>query len=192
MIYYHLERRKRKEKQKMNERLAGVIVGAVFGVVIMLLILKVFLKRKNITGEYDERQTLIIGKGYKYGLFGMCACECILAALSSLEVTLPVVEPAVHFCVIAIGILIFACYAVWNGAYWGILSEAQYKNSVRVIAAIAVLNFISPVIAISKGTFIEDGKLQSPFINLVCGLMLTVILLLTFIRSRIRDDETEE
>ena len=181
-----------KGDREMNERTAGVVIGAIVGALIMSLIIKVFLKRKKLSGEYDERQTLIIGKGYKYGLFGMCICECILAALSSLEISLPIIEPAVHFCVIAIGITVFASYAVWNGAYWGIVTEAQYRSSIRVLAAIGAVNLIFSAISIVKGTFIENGQIQSPFINLTCGLMIAVILLLTLIRSRISNDEEEE
>ena len=176
----------------MNERAAGMLVGMAVGIVLIALLFKVYLKRKNLKTEYDERQTLIIGTAYKYGFFGMAMYECLFTVLSSLDISLPATYPVIHFTAVVVGVLIFACYAVWNGAYFGIFSDAQHKAYVRLLIAIGVVNFISAGVSIAAGDLISDGQLQSPFINLLCGIMMILIPVLSYFRSRATDDETEE
>ena len=52
----------------MNVEMAlGMVTGLVLGLILFIIILKVTKKDGKIKCQYDERQELARGKGFKYG-----------------------------------------------------------------------------------------------------------------------------
>ena len=56
---------------------------------------------------------------------------------------------------------------------------------------VAAINIISPVIAISNGETVENGKLQAPFINLMCGILFVAVIVALIVRN-IADKRAED
>lgn len=93
----------------MDAPLIIFIVALVF----LLLAIKFGSKKAN----YDERQELIRGKGFKYGFLAMMLVDALLA------VAVRKVQLAPQLLVLTplfIGLWIFSIYVLWNSAYFAI------------------------------------------------------------------------
>ena len=93
----------------MDDLLIIFIVALIF----LLLAIKFGGKKAN----YDERQELIRGKGFKYGFLTMILVDALLAvAVRKIQLApqLLVLTP------LFIGLWVFSIYVLWNSAYFAI------------------------------------------------------------------------
>ena len=90
-----------------------LLIIFIMALIFLLLVIKFGGKKAN----YDERQELIRGKGFKYGFLAMIIVDAFLAVVVrkiQLEQQLLVLTP------LFIGLWVFSIYVLWNSAYFAI------------------------------------------------------------------------
>ena len=70
--------------------------------------------------------------------------------------------------------------------------SANFVNIALVAVLAGGINFAVAVMAIIKGNMIEDGMLQTPFVNLICGLMFVVVGVEMLLKKRVDAAAEEE
>ena len=154
-------------------RTTGLAVGVLIGLLICVILFKFMNRDKGILTKYDEKQEIERGKGYKWGFYALLICEALQAIVGSSGMKIPLEPFSLHFIAIVIGVLVQVMYCVWHDAYVGINTNLGRFALVAVLAG--GINFAVAIMAIIKGNMIEDGMLQTPFVNLICGLMFVVM-----------------
>ena len=76
-------------------KLVGSLVGFVIGIVLVLIVSKFANKNRKVKTEYDERQKVLRGEGYKYGFYAMAIYAALNTILGIADCALPV-EPSVY------------------------------------------------------------------------------------------------
>lgn len=178
----------------------GVVVGIIITIAAMILIAFAIFKLGNKDGrvktEYDERQKIVIGEGYKYAFWTLAALLVVLQIAVEVESDFGESEliqsslGPLTFALIIASILVFCVYSIWNGAYWGLNNNKKYY--IITLAIIGGVNVIIGVAAIMSDGLVVDGALSGAFVNLTCGLLMAVVLGAAWIKDRIdkaSDDE---
>lgn len=167
----------------------GLMIGVIFGIIIAVLLVRYMNRDKKLKTQYDEMQQKARGKAFCYAFYTVIILEAVLIFVSLFDLRLPMTDAVLHFTVIVIGILVLAGYCIWHDAYIG-LNTNMKRYSVIVIAAGAI-NLLSGIMAIANGSMVADGQLQTPFINLLCAIMLIIVGILMFIKKEIDSGEEE-
>lgn len=178
----------------------GVVVGILVTIAAMVLIVFAIFKLGNKDGrvktEYDERQKIVIGEGYKYAFWTLAALLVVLQI--GVEVERDFGESSLiqsslgplTFALIIASILVFCVYSIWNGAYWGLNSNK--KSYIIILAVIGVVNVFIGVAAIMIDGLVVNGALSGAFVNLTCGLLMAVVLVAAWIKDRIEKNSDDE
>ena len=169
-------------------RSAAWAVGVAVGLVIALILLRYMNRDHKIRTEYDEMQKAIRNKGYMYGFYTMLIVEALLC-LAPASLRIPAVPMVIHFLPIFLGILVQAGYCIWKGAYVGL--NTNMKRYMIVAVAASLINFLAFFMAWTGGGLVEDGVLQTPFVNLLCALMFAVLGIVALLRRAADRGESE-
>lgn len=165
----------------------GMLIGLLFGLALTVLILRYVNSDRRTRTEYDEMQKIIRGDGYRIAFVAVMVMEALCCLTDS--VLQRIAEPIViHFTVILMGVLVQAGYCVWKGAYVG--QNTKLNRFIVVCVLITILNFAMAYLAFRGGNMLQDGVLQAPFVNFLCGLMFTVLGVVGLIR-KLTDREVE-
>ncbi len=167
---------------------AGFAVGVAVGLILVVIILRFVNRNKKIATEYDERQKIIRGEGYKIAFYAVVIYEAVMCALAPLYESLPVEPYMLHAVAIFFGVLVQVCYCIWKGAYVG--QNTNLPRFVVLMTIISLFNLFIAFMAWRKGYLFIDGKMQAQGVNLACGLMFAVIGLVGLIR-KLTDREEE-
>ncbi len=158
----------------MNEyaigRSLGAAVGILIGIVLVVIIFKIANKNHKVKSEYDERQEIARGKGFRLAFYTIVIYAAINVVLGMAELSLPMDPAVMAFSYIIVGALVDVEYCIWNDCYWG-----MNNNKVRYTIAfmiIGLINLIVPIGAAINGGLILDGVLSTPGINLLCSVLL--------------------
>ena len=175
-----------------TEYVAGFIVGFLLVFVAIFVVRMIVSKKLGgvPTGKcnFDERQELVRGKAFKYGFFTMMACNIILGfGPDILEVELPMANSVAMFLSLAIGLVVFASYAIWNEGYFSL--NERPKSMMILFGFIAVVNTISAIMNYHQGKMFADGKLTFFAMNAVCAGMFVLIFIVLFAKSIARKHE---
>lgn len=170
--------------------MTGTAIGIMVGFLICIIVFKFFNKDGKAGTKYDEMQERTRGKAYKYAFWCMTACEVVLCVLSSGNMQLPLDGISLHFSTILVGVLVQVSYCIWKDAYIGL--NTNTKRFVIVSIVIGLCNFVGAYGAIRSGSMIIDGKLQSPFVNLLCGILFVIVGAEIFIKYMVDQRETRE
>lgn len=157
----------------MSARGMGAITGFIIGLLICLILFVFCNNNRKVKHEYDERQEIIRGRGYKYGFYTGLFYMAFLTLWPLTEIELPITDTVLVFIGIVLSISVMCIYSIWNDAYW-----AMNNNTTRyivVFVAATMINLLVPIVAIVNGTMVEDGVLQAPAINLLCGVIFLVV-----------------
>lgn len=154
-------------------KVIGVITGLIVGAIIVAIIAKIANKNHTFKTEYDERQKVLRGQGYRYGFYGMIILATFNILLGIAGVELPMEPAVVPFVYIVVGVLINCVYCILKDAYWG-LNNNRIRYIIIFIAT-GIVNLIVPIRAAVCGELIVDGKLSLPGINLLCSAMLLLV-----------------
>jgi len=152
---------------------AGVTVGIIVGLIITVIILKIVNTDHKSKTEYDERQKAVRGRGYMYAFYAIVGFELIMSLLEMSGITLPVENASIHFAGILIGAIVLCCYCIWNDGYWGLNNNPRKYYVIFILTA--VLNVIPIVGAVREGRLMEDGKLTTPFLNIMVLIMIAIV-----------------
>lgn len=140
--------------------------------------------------EYDERQELVRGRGYKYGFITLA----VYYALDYMVLNIFEREWAQQHVDILIGILlgigVYAIYCIMNEAFLS-LRENQ-KRYIITLVFVMICNAAGAAVPLISGeSLIEDGRITSNCINLFCALLLTIILFVMALKQTMikREDD---
>lgn len=172
--------------------LAILPIGIMAGIIMVVIVLKFSNRDHRMTTEYDERQQKIRGKAYQYAFYTLVVCEVVHMAVDMGKIELPVEGAVIHFSNIIIAGLVLAGYCVWHDVYWG-LNNDRRRYAISFIA-LAALNAIPVVGAVKNDSLIVDGRLSTPFINLMVLVMMAVLAVMLIIKEVIEKkiEESEE
>ncbi len=161
----------------------GFIVGALVGLVLCIVLIKALLGWKGACRrEYDERQQLAIGKGYKYGYYAMLIYIAVYALFDLMT--------GIHWCEVYTGLFIgvllsvgiFGVVCIRNDAYLPLKqSPCRYITMFLVLGA---LNLgIGALHYVDEGTFVENGMLNNSIVNPLVGLLLVVLAVALWVKT---------
>ena len=161
----------------MNNRdyMMGFAVGLVVVIILFVIIWKVN-GRAPMKGEYDERQDLIRGRGYKYAFFSVIGLLAVYMIAEGWAGQLPVAGSIVAFAILLVGVMIYAIYCMRNGAFFGI--HNNYKSYRIILIAVVLINALSAYLHIRAGEMIVDGQLTlGPTMQVLTTICFAVILI---------------
>ena len=98
---------------------AGVACGILTGLIAAVAMIKAVRKDGRLKCRYDERQTLVLGKSFKYGFYVLIIClilDIFLGHLAEAYVEHGVLE----FLCVVVGIIVEAGYAIWHDGYFSL------------------------------------------------------------------------
>ncbi len=170
-------------------RLTGVAVGIFVGLIICAVLFRFANTNKKLKSEYDERQRAIRNLAYKYAFYTVMFYEVLMLVLGIGNVQIPAPAYAIHFFGIILGCTVLGVYCVWKDVYWGMNNDR--KRYIMVFAVAIALNLIPVIASIMGASFITDGQVNMPVINLMV-LMMLFALFVTFILKRIVDKRENE
>lgn len=153
--------------------LAGIICGFIVGIILVAMILRYTKTNGKVKCEYDERQEIIRGKGFKYAFFTLLIFNALYGMID-LTLERPVADNIVVLMTgIILSVLVYAGYAIWHECYF-----ALNENPVKVLVSfgiISAVNFVLTGIYASEGWLVYDGKLTFYCTNFLAGMMFVVI-----------------
>lgn len=165
----------------MAGKAVGMIVGAIVAFVICFVAFRKLNKNGKSKTEYDERQKAIRDEGFKYGFWTLSAYLLVLIFLDSLEIELPMTQGIIYILGYFVAISVVIVHSIWNEAYFGI-NNIQ-KRWYYFMAIVGVANFAIAILGAVNGEMIVDGKVSSPCVNLLCGLLFVVVLVTTVAKN---------
>lgn len=166
----------------------GVLIGVAIGVLVVIIVLTATKKNDTLRSQFDERQELVRGKGFKYGFFTMMSCNGIAAILTLFPNSVPMDTPCMIALSLFAGIVVFACYCIWNDGYFS-LNENR-KSIMIFLVFVGILNLVIGIRNVLSGDAIQDGRLTFEGLNLMCGAVF-IIIFAVFVAKAIRDRKEE-
>ena len=100
-------------------KLIGVITGFVIGLALVVIIAAICNKNRKMKTEYDERQQILRGKGFKLGFYAMVIWAALNIVLSVAGFAIPAKPEILAFSYIVVGVLADVVYCIFHDAYWG-------------------------------------------------------------------------
>ena len=167
---------------------AGVACGILTGLIAAVAMIKAVRKDGRLKCRYDERQTLVLGKSFKYGFYVLIIClilDIFLGHLAEAYVEHGVLE----FLCVVVGIIVEAGYAIWHDGYFS-LNEYP-RRIVFVFLAIFLMNLVISIRYMHEGELIKDGVVTLFATNLICAVLLLVIVLMILARYAYRKRQDE-
>lgn len=180
----------------MNEYKIGVLVGVLIGCLLITVFIRIILKKIRTNGrircEYDERQELSRGKGFKYGFFTLLIMNMLLAFYNEIAVQ-PITDIYnMQIMTSCIGILVYVIYCIWHDCYFALNERRKTLLIIFVFAGIS--NFalgISHVEEYFHGKAAADGMMNGTG-NIMIGFMFLVIFAVLLLKELKDRKENEE
>lgn len=167
----------------------GFLTGIIAGCVLLLLFIR--LSKRNGAGKcnFDERQQIVRGRGFKYGFFAWLIFDaiCIVTDIGLEERFMDM--SLTLLCGMLVGLAVYASYCIWNDGY--VSFNQSPKRIMAILAAGGVLNLVCAVYRFQQG-MLENGKLT--FLN-GSNLLVAVtalFLLAVFIAKQCTDRRDTE
>lgn len=167
------------------ERLLGFSAGIIIS---LLLTAALILVTRGKMGkgicEYDERQELVRGRGFKYAFFTLMIYEFMTGLMEKLLEIRWWDTLTGNIMGIVLAISIFAVYCIWNDAY--ISLGEQLKRLYFLLGIGGLLNLIVAFSNLHCEGAETEGGLGIWIVNLAIGLMSLLLCVILFIRDRFR------
>ena len=168
-------------------RTLGLVSGLALGIIIALVVLRLTKTNGRIKCEYDERQALIRGKGYKLSFFILLFYMVLYGLTTVMEIRIPADNFVVMMLGVCLAVVAQVVYCVWNEAYVS-LNENPRKLIIAFVL-IAVVNIAMGVSSVIEGTVVVDGVLTFHCINLVAGIMCLLVIIFIMLRRHYASEE---
>lgn len=164
------------------------VIGLVIGLLVVAICLAVSKKGDETKNQFDERQELVRGIGFKYGFFTLMISNAVLLFLKVLEVPLFSNLEVAMTASIVVGVAVFASYCIWNDGYFA-LNENR-KSLLIMLGLIGLMNIVIGIGNLMAGVVIENGALTFRSTNLFCALLFLVIFVVLLLKQ-IKDGKEE-
>lgn len=172
-----------------TEMFAGVVCGIIVGIILVVILLKITKTNGKIKCEFDERQEMIRGRGFKYGFYTLLIYDAVYGVVD-LTVEKPYADNLLMLVIgIAISVVVYAGYAIWHESYFA-LNESPRKFLIA-FAAVAVINLAIAGINAKRGILIQEGQLTWYGTNLVAGIMFLAIMLVLGVKLLVVKKEAD-
>ena len=172
----------------MNSKdyIVGFAVGLLFVAFIFFIVWKI-KGAASLKGEYDERQELVRGRGYKYALFAVMGVLALYMITEAWAGALPVPGSVIAFTTILIGAIVYALYCMKNGAFFGV--NNSYKAYRIILILVVLTNGISAFLHVRAGELIVNGQLTlGPSMQILAVLGFAIVWIAMEVQIR-RDRE---
>lgn len=155
----------------MNTNLI-IVMGMALIFLICVVIAVIKKKKGYLKCNYDERQKAIQGRAYKYGFFAIGIYQLFNGAICA--DTKPWADVLdMNFVGLAIGIFVYAFYAIWNDAYASV--NENLKSRVWMFAIITSIYAITFIFCILLNKPIE-------IIQLAGGILFFAITIVSVVK----------
>ncbi|MBQ8924481.1 MAG: hypothetical protein IJ053_06765 [Lachnospiraceae bacterium] len=165
-------------------------IGFVVGFLLVLFVCGIFIlaRKKAIgKGEYDERQELVRGRGYKLGFFTFAICNMVILCLSDGDHVMYIDVDAAMIISVLISTVVFAVYCIINDGYFGLVEKPL--SSILVLLGIGIMNFA--IGFANRSEWVVDGRLKFPIVSLACGIAMLVVSVTGLIKLGLNKREEE-
>lgn len=165
----------------MNTNLITVMVMAL---IFLICVVIAFIKKKKgyLKCNYDERQKAIQGRAYKYGFFAIGIYQLFNGAIcADAKPWADVLD--MNFVGLAIGVFVYASYAIWNDAYVSI--NENLKSSILLFTIITVAYAVSFIFCILLNKPVEVIQLVGGFLFFA----ITIVSVVKLIYDKIHNEE---
>ena len=167
--------------------MTGTATGLITGIAVGLIVVFFALRKLNDDGKaktkYDERQKAVRGMAYTYGFWTMLAANAIMLVLSTTNFDVAKLGPCLYFLPIFAGIVVQVSYSIFNDGYVGLNTNMKKYTIFMII--VTVFNIGVALLAFINGKMFTNGRLQGPFLNLLCGLLFFVVAVDLLIKQAI-------
>ena len=158
-------------------------------VLIALLASGYWLVVMKNAGERDERQELIVNKGYKYAFLAIMLLNMVSYLTERYSDIFQISKLDLALLNIWLGMLVFALYTIWRNAYFSV----KVKNSNATgwsILVIGILNFFN-VFGDQLGFLDENFTHSQSIYMLFLGFFLTIVGATIMLRNYLDRKEDE-
>lgn len=158
----------------MSEAMA---IGFVCGIVVVVALFKALAKKFQVDGstrtEYDERQLIERGKGYRCAFFAFVIYSCIFLFLDLfVEVKLSIA--VIMICGVLVAAAVHVVYCIFHEAYWGLNNNV--KGYIRLLIVAFALNLVLGIANGINSDMYTEGVLSYSVMNLIVAIFIAVIL----------------
>ena len=164
------------------------VIGLAVGLLVVAICVAASKNGDEVKNQFDERQELIRGRGFKYGFFTMMIANATLLCLKILEIPLFSNMEVAMTASIVIGVGVFASYCIWNDGYF-----ALNENRKRLLIMFGVIGMMNLIIGIGNavgGVVMENGALTFRSTNIFCAILFIVIFIVLLFKQ-IKDGKEE-
>lgn len=172
----------------------GYLVGMIAGVLVGLIAVAVCfeyvkIRKKGSNFEYDERQQLTRGTGFKYAYVTSIVYNGVLCLLIVTGIPLPIELSVLIMFGILLTALVYAVYCIQHDAYVSLNENAN--RLMLVFTLLGGFNTFIGMMHLIHGTMFENGVLTFHGINLFCGISLLVLAVVLFTHTKLQSREEE-
>ena len=161
-------------------------LGFICGLIVIVTLFRLLTKRfklftdGNSKTQYDERQLIERGKGYRCAFFAYVIYNCVFLVLDlGFEIQFANVG-FIMICGILVACATHVIYCIFHEAYWGLNNNV--KNYLILLIVADALNLIIGIGNIHSGNMMEGNGLPHAAINLIVALFVTVILVALLVK----------
>ncbi len=151
----------------------ATIIGVLVGLLLVVVILAVTKTDDSLKSNFDERQEMVRGKGFKYGFFTVLIFNGVFCILNLFEVSWFAELEVAMFLSAIMGIIVFACYCILKDGYFS-LNENRKKLLV-CFAGIGIFNMVLGIANFLQGYGFANGRFTYRSINLFVGIMSLIV-----------------
>lgn len=170
-----------------SDNAAELTIGIVTALVIMVVVWK--FNKRNTKGNFDERQEIIRGRGYKYATFtilGFLVADLLGERFGIFE-TCPVGRELVILFMILAGVMVYALYCIKKDSYFGVDSDSRTYRAIMWV--VIVCNAFSGIGDLKNEAFV-DGKLAfGPWASVMLAVAFTIIMIALYVKHWGEEEE---
>ena len=147
------------------------------------------MNNKFSEARYDERQTAVRGRAFKWAYATLLAALCVYAVTDGLwDWCVPVAGCAVS---VSASLVPFLLICIFGEAYWW--TDTSRTGQYAAVALLGLLNLATAVVAAANGELVVNGELQLAGANLSLGAVFILVFAAAAIqRRRLRRDGEDE
>ena len=176
------------ELSRSHQTITFLAGCTVYGLLMGLLIFS--LCYKGSRPEYDERQKLVIGNGYKYAFYTLFALMLIYSLLSYSGMS-DFMSPSV-FCeaAVIVGIAVFAIYTTVNDGYFAV--NVMSGRMTGIFTVLFLLLLLASAFNVVNGHVFAKGRFEIGIIFVLLTVVVGILLTLFFVKRKTATGEEEE
>ena len=168
---------------------AVLIVGSMVIVIIVVVLVVALLDSNFSERRYDERQTLVQGKSFRYAFLTMICYYFAIIIIMINPINTFVEDYVLTGLGIIIGISVFVIYSLLNDAYFAV--NEKKRGILCVFGVLFVLNLIPGIINIAKGRIFTNEKVNYNIINILLAVMMFIFFIVMIVKN-IKDKHVDE